>query len=236
MIGLVWVLWREYSGEPVLNSGIGAWFLERTETIWKDGGKTEENVSTWRGAERRAFIAWGEGGKRAELANADAIRLRLEGRTEGGYEFRHWDLWRARRALKAYDNAIARDFVDKVPALRQAAEDALRVFESGCRWRAGQRHRRDPHLVSGVREGEWKAEAGWVAMPSGVGTCPDCGGDGGGVREAACGACNGTGRLGGGMYLGGVTILDAPVCNDCRGSGRITVPWTCKRCGGDGVL
>ncbi len=149
--------------------------------------------------ERQLAAEWGNGAKRRYVARADAIGQTLAQRMEGGYDWERESERRARAAIRDLNAAIDRDDFLAAPGRLRAAEEAVRLFEAGCRWRAGMRHSTSPHIHSSALEGKWCPDYGWRFLREGsleVGqTCHCCNGSGWETTWITCNGCNGEGTV-----------------------------------------
>ena len=157
--------------------------------------------------QRQLATEWGNGAKRLYVEQVDALEGKLSARMEGGYVWGQESERRARASIRALNDAIDRDDFLAVPAKFSEAKESLRLFEAGCRWRAGLRHPSIPHITSGAREGYWNADQGWHFLRQGslevVRNCHRCNGSGRETVMVTCDRCNGTGRIA--TPLSGVT-------------------------------
>lgn len=147
--------------------------------------------------QRQLATEWGNGAKRLYVEQVDALERKLSARMEGGYVWGPESERRVRASIKALNDAIDRDDFLVVPAKFSEAKESLRLFEAGCRWRAGLRHSSLPHISSAEREGFWNADQGWIFPRKGslevARTCRRCNGSGREIVKVDCDRCNGTG-------------------------------------------
>ena len=149
--------------------------------------------------QRQLATEWGNGAKNLYVEQVDALERRLSSRMEGGYTWGVESERRVRAAIRALNGAIDRDDFLAVPSRFSEAKEALRLFEAGCRWRAGLRHSAIHHITSAEREGYWNADRGWRFLRQGslevVRDCPRCNGSGRETVLVTCDRCNGEGRI-----------------------------------------
>ena len=149
--------------------------------------------------QRQLAAEWGNGSTRLYVEQVDALESRLAQRMEGGYVWGTESERRARSSIRDLNNAIDRDDFLAVPGRFEEAKEALRLFEAGCRWRAGLRHSSIPHISSAEREGYWNADPGWRFLRQGslevVRNCYRCNGSGRETVQVKCDRCNGTGKI-----------------------------------------
>lgn len=147
--------------------------------------------------QRQLATEWGNGSKRLYVEQVDALENRLAQRMEGGYIWGTESERRVRSSIRDLNSAIDRDDFLAVPGRFAEAKEALRLFEAGCRWRAGLRHRSISHITSAEREGYWNADSGWRFLQQGslevVRNCHRCNGSGREIVKVDCDRCNGTG-------------------------------------------
>lgn len=159
--------------------------------------------------QRQLGTEWGNGSKRLYVEQVDALESRLAERMEGGYVWGPESERRVRASIRDLNSAIDRDDFLAVPGRFAEAKEALRLFEAGCRWRAGLRHRSISHIASAEREGYWNADPGWRFLQQGslevVRTCRHCHGSGREIVKVDCDNCNGSGWVDG--PLSGVTRI-----------------------------
>ena len=157
--------------------------------------------------QRQLAAEWGNGSKRFYVEQVDALEKRLSARMEGGYVWGRESEHRARASIRALNDAIDRDDFLAVPTKFSEAKESLRLFEAGCRWRAGLRHPSIQHIYSAEREGYWNADQGWLFPRQGslevARKCRRCNGGGQETVMVTCDRCNGTGRIA--TPLSGVT-------------------------------
>ena len=145
--------------------------------------------------QRQLAAEWGNGSKRFYVEQVDALEKRLSARMEGGYVWGRESEHRARASIRALNDAIDRDDFLAVPTKFSEAKESLRLFEAGCRWRAGLRHPSIQHIYSAEREGYWNADQGWLFPRQGslevARKCRRCNGGGQETVMVTCDRCNG---------------------------------------------
>lgn len=172
--------------------------FERVVSGSTESEKALRNPESMTPEQRQLAAEWGNGSKRLYVEQVDALENRLSARMEGGYVWGSESERRARASIRALNDAIDRDDFLIVPGKFSEAKEAVRLFEAGCRWRAGLRHPSLPHIYSAEREGYWNADQGWrfIAPNRSLEVARTCYRCQGGGREAVlvtCDRCNGTG-------------------------------------------
>lgn len=180
------------------------------ETLFSGPSESEKalrNPESLTPEQRQLAAEWGTGSKQLYVEQAEVLERRLSARMEGGYTWGSESERRVRASIRALNGAIDRDDFLTVPSKFSEAKEALRLFEAGCRWRAGLRHSSIPHITSAEREGYWNADRGWRFLRQGslevVRNCQRCNGSGREVVKVDCDNCNGAGWVDG--PLAGVT-------------------------------
>lgn len=196
---LVVGLLRDEKGKAWVND-----VRQKAETLFSGSTESEKALQkpeTMTPEQRQLATEWGNGSKQLYVEQVDALEKQLAKRMEGGYVWGTESERRARASIRALNNAIDRDDFLAVPSRFAEAKESLRLFEAGCRWRAGLRHSSIPHISSAEREGYWNADTGWRFLRQGslevVQTCRHCKGGGREVVNVDCDNCNGTGWVDG---------------------------------------
>lgn len=209
IIVVIFFIFKWYTSEDRSPSDIVKTLAERVscQPESRELRKKERDPETMTPEQRQMAMEWGNGGKTRYVARAEELESRVNERMAGGYVWGEDSARRVRSALKMLNHVIDRDDYLSAPKRLEDAEDAVRLFEAGCRWCAGLRHSRYSHISSANREGYWNADSGWIFPDQGslevARVCQHCAGSGQEKAWVDCDNCNGTGWVDG--PLAGVT-------------------------------
>lgn len=142
---------------------------------------------------------WSVGGKSSAIAALNRMKEVLDYKTKcPAYHYAPKLANEARSAIIKFEEAIGYDNHKGARELGEAAADAMRRFNTNCRWKPGVSAGNGTHIRSASQEGYWTPENGYRIANGGiwkVSPCRKCNKSGSVKVTENCYRCNGTGRI-----------------------------------------